>query len=118
MKPPRRDFLKMAAAGAMGLPALRAAVAEPASAKPSSWDSKLMAEAKFIDVNGIRTRYFDGGKGEAMLLVHGGQDAGSRSKIPRAERQMDCGESREDEGKPHVGKQYGIRGLVDDRLQA
>jgi 2-hydroxy-6-oxonona-2,4-dienedioate hydrolase len=28
--------------------------------------------AKFVDVNGIRTRYYDYGQGEAIVLVHGG----------------------------------------------
>jgi len=28
-------------------------------------------EAKFVDVNGIRTRYYDVGSGEPMLLLHG-----------------------------------------------
>lgn len=27
--------------------------------------------AKFVDVNGVRTRYYDYGRGEAILLVHG-----------------------------------------------
>jgi len=31
-----------------------------------------MGEAKYVDVDGIRTRYFEGGSGEAMVLVHGG----------------------------------------------
>ena len=29
-------------------------------------------ESKFVDVDGIRTHYFEAGSGEAMLLVHGG----------------------------------------------
>lgn len=29
-------------------------------------------EEKFVDVKGIRTRYLEGGKGEHLLLVHGG----------------------------------------------
>ena len=33
----------------------------------------MMGTAKFIDVDGIRTRYFDAGDGEAMVLIHGGQ---------------------------------------------
>src|SRR5262245_5256917 len=33
---------------------------------------RTMGEAKFVDVDGIRTRYFEAGSGEAMLLVHGG----------------------------------------------
>ena len=32
-----------------------------------------MGESKFVDVNGIRTRYFEAGQGEAMVLVHGAQ---------------------------------------------
>jgi pimeloyl-ACP methyl ester carboxylesterase len=32
-----------------------------------------MGQAKFVDVKGIRTRYFDGGSGEPIVLVHGGQ---------------------------------------------
>ena len=31
-----------------------------------------MGEAKFVNVDGIRTRYFEGGQGEPMVLVHGG----------------------------------------------
>ena len=30
-----------------------------------------MIDPKFIDVAGIRTRYFDKGSGETLLLVHG-----------------------------------------------
>jgi 2-hydroxy-6-oxo-6-(2'-carboxyphenyl)-hexa-2,4-dienoate hydrolase len=29
-----------------------------------------MGEAKFVNVDGIRTRYFEGGSGEAMVLIH------------------------------------------------
>ena len=29
-------------------------------------------DAKFIDAAGIRTRYFEAGKGEPLLLIHGG----------------------------------------------
>ena len=35
--------------------------------------SDPMGQAKFVDVEGIRTRYFEGGSGEAVLLVHGAQ---------------------------------------------
>ena len=31
-----------------------------------------MKDAKFIDVLGVRTRYFEAGDGEPMLLLHGG----------------------------------------------
>lgn len=31
-----------------------------------------MKNPKFVDVDGIRTRYFDDGEGEPLVLVHGG----------------------------------------------
>jgi 2-hydroxy-6-oxonona-2,4-dienedioate hydrolase len=31
-----------------------------------------MKDAKYIDANGIRTRYFEAGEGEPLLLIHGG----------------------------------------------
>jgi 2-hydroxy-6-oxonona-2,4-dienedioate hydrolase len=41
---------------------------------PPVWASAMRdKDAKYIDVNGIRTRYFEKGKGDALLLVHGGQ---------------------------------------------
>ena len=36
-------------------------------------------EAKFIDVNGARTRYYDVGSGEVILLVHGARPSGTSS---------------------------------------
>src|SRR6516165_3716219 len=36
-------------------------------------------EAKFIDVNGARTRYYDVGSGEPILLVHGARPSGTSS---------------------------------------
>ncbi len=36
-------------------------------------------DAKFVDVSGINTRYFEAGEGEPMLLVHGGQFGGGAS---------------------------------------
>jgi len=42
-----------------------------------AWASSMKDEdAKFIDVDGIRTRYFEKGKGDALLLIHGGQPTG------------------------------------------
>lgn len=41
---------------------------------PPAWLSAMAeSDAKYVDINGVRTRYFDKGKGEALLLVHGGQ---------------------------------------------
>lgn len=34
---------------------------------------KAMEKPKFIDVDGIKTRYFDAGKGEPLVLIPGGQ---------------------------------------------
>ena len=36
-------------------------------------------DAKFVDVKGTNTRYFEAGEGETMLLVHGGQFGGGAS---------------------------------------
>jgi 2-hydroxy-6-oxonona-2,4-dienedioate hydrolase len=36
-------------------------------------------EAKFIDVNGARTRYYDVGSGDVILLVHGARPSGTSS---------------------------------------
>ncbi|HSL23907.1 MAG TPA: alpha/beta hydrolase [Vicinamibacterales bacterium] len=33
--------------------------------------------AKFVDVNGVRTRYYDYGQGEVIVLVHGGMITGA-----------------------------------------
>ena len=42
-----------------------------------AWAGAMADEdAKFIDVNGIRTRYWDQGTGPALLLIHGGQPTG------------------------------------------
>jgi pimeloyl-ACP methyl ester carboxylesterase len=34
--------------------------------------SQSMGESKFVEVDGIQTRYFEGGSGEPIVLVHGG----------------------------------------------
>ena len=43
--------------------------------------TKSMGEAKYVNVDGIRTRYFEGGKGTAMVLVHGSQFGRTGSAI-------------------------------------
>lgn len=43
-----------------------------------------MKNEKFVDVNGIRTRYFDEGKGEALALFHGG-NFGQQDNVDCAE---------------------------------
>jgi len=72
MKPQRREFLATAAAGALALP-LFARTAAAAAGPATSYDSRLMGAPKFVDVDGIRTRYFDAGRGPVMVLIHGGQ---------------------------------------------
>src|SRR5690348_10724626 len=69
--PQRRDFLKQIGVAAAAVPFLSSV---PVSAADNfGWDSRLMGNAKFADVDGVRTRYFEGGKGEALVLIHGGQ---------------------------------------------
>jgi 2-hydroxy-6-oxo-6-(2'-carboxyphenyl)-hexa-2,4-dienoate hydrolase len=68
----RRAFLKTAA-GAATLPLLAAADIPGSAAAQDARDSKMMGAPKFVDVDGIRTRYFDGGSGPTMVLIHGGQ---------------------------------------------
>jgi 2-hydroxy-6-oxonona-2,4-dienedioate hydrolase len=72
MKTPRYEFLATAAAGALAFP-LVAGTALAALGPATSYDSRLMGAPKFIDVDGIRTRYFEAGRGPVMVLIHGGQ---------------------------------------------
>ncbi len=62
MNPLRRAFLQYSVASLAVLPFFTSTKSYAAP----------MASAKFVDVDGIRTRYLEGGSGEAMLLVHGG----------------------------------------------
>jgi len=51
-----------------------------ATAVPVSSTASIQGlEAKFIDVHGIRTRYYDSGQGEPMVLCHGHGWDGSAS---------------------------------------
>ena len=34
-------------------------------------------KAKFVDMNGVRTRYFEYGQGEPLVMIHGGAQAGA-----------------------------------------
>jgi 2-hydroxy-6-oxonona-2,4-dienedioate hydrolase len=72
MRTPRRVFIKQLATSLGAAFILRGAAQAQETPRPSR-DSKLMGEAKFVDVEGARTRYFEGGQGEALVLVHGGQ---------------------------------------------
>ncbi len=47
------------------------------SLPPPVWANSMASDtSKYVDIDGIRTRYFEKGSGDPMLLVHGGQ-AGS-----------------------------------------
>ena len=46
------------------------------SVSPSSIGSH---QARFVDVNGARTRYYDVGSGEPILLIHGARPSGTSS---------------------------------------
>jgi len=58
----RRNFLKHSVASLAVLPFFTSTRSYAAP----------MASSKFVDVDGIRTSYFEGGSGEALVLVHGG----------------------------------------------
>ena len=67
----RRSFIKRSmAALALG----------PLLGRTPSYGTAL-ENGKFVDVDGIRTRYFEGGSGEAMVLVHGGHFGSDISAI-------------------------------------
>jgi 2-hydroxy-6-oxonona-2,4-dienedioate hydrolase len=50
-------------------------VRSAADVKPDASIGSL--KAKFIEVRGVKTRYYDEGKGEPMVMIHGGSMAGS-----------------------------------------
>lgn len=88
----RRDLMRVTAAG-LGTfiggalasdGAQRQSPAEPSSVlpaggRPSPTGSVGGHEAKFANVNGARTRYYDVGAGEPLLLIHGSRPAGRSS---------------------------------------
>jgi 2-hydroxy-6-oxonona-2,4-dienedioate hydrolase len=51
----------------------RTAIAFAAPPPPRWLNDMREADARWVDVDGVRTRYFVAGRGEPMLLVHGGQ---------------------------------------------
>ena len=60
--------------GAMAV-ALVLGGAATAAAQPDGSIGGL--KAKFVDVNGVKARYYEAGAGEPMLLIHGGSTGGS-----------------------------------------
>lgn len=67
------DIHRRRALQAAALAALPIAGSARARAKAASFDSRLMGKPQFVDVDGVRTRYFVGGRGPALVLIHGGQ---------------------------------------------
>lgn len=60
--------------------ALQGCTTAPLQAPPASESASVGGhEAKFIDVDGARTRYYDVGSGEVILLVHGARPSGTSS---------------------------------------
>jgi len=70
----RRAFLRQLGLGMAVLPQ-QLAWSRPtfqAQTRTTAETAAVMGEPKFVDVGGIRTRYFEKGSGDAMVLVHGG----------------------------------------------
>jgi hypothetical protein len=76
----RRDLLAAAGMSAVALPLLSPHYALAADGSIGA-DPKTMGEEKYIDADGYRTRYFEGGSGPAMVMVHGGQWPSTASAI-------------------------------------
>lgn len=71
MESARRDFLKTVALAGAAVPLLKTAASAAQTPQPGT--IKAMGPEKFIDVGGIRTRYFEGGTGTPLVMIHGGQ---------------------------------------------
>ena len=54
--------------------------------EPTWLDAMPLENAQHLDVNGVRTRYFDKGSGPALILVHGGQAGGANNSAQKWEQ--------------------------------
>ncbi|HJP04751.1 MAG: hypothetical protein CL799_11190 [Chromatiales bacterium] len=54
--------------------------------EPAWLNAMPLADARYINVNGIRTRYFDKGSGPVLILVHGGQAGGANNSAQKWEQ--------------------------------
>jgi pimeloyl-ACP methyl ester carboxylesterase len=62
-------------------------VEAPAESATPGWVNAMPADAaRFVDVNGIRTRFFEAGNGPPLVLVHGGQAGGSNNSAEKWEQ--------------------------------
>ena len=71
-----QSLMAAAIAATLALPALAFAQLPP-GVGPNGENGGFTA--KFVDVNGVRTRYYEEGSGEPMVLVHGSGFAGTAS---------------------------------------
>ncbi len=56
----------------------RSAAPSPAAPQTAAPNGSIAGlQARFIDVQGVKTRYYEAGQGEPMVLIHGGSTAGS-----------------------------------------
>ncbi|MAF82684.1 MAG: hypothetical protein CL797_01100 [Chromatiales bacterium] len=59
----------------------------PQNQEVPAWHNSMpLEDARYLDVNGIRTRYFDRGKGPVLILVHGGQAGGANNSAQKWEQ--------------------------------
>ncbi len=61
-------------------------VDRPPQPKPPWLNTLPEASAKFVDAGGIRTRYFERGSGQPIVLVHGGQAGGANNSAQKWEQ--------------------------------
>jgi len=57
---------------------------------PAWIDAMPDDSARFIDISGIRTRYFERGSGPPLVLVHGGQAGGDNNSAQKWEQNFDA----------------------------
>ena len=70
--------VRMAAAfAAAALMALAAGITAAAQDKPDPRSEIGGLHSKYVDVNGVKARYYEAGAGEPMVMIHGGFTAGS-----------------------------------------
>ena len=84
--------------------------------------------AKFVDVNGVRTRYYDYGQGDTVVLAHGGEPGGLSSSANTWSRNIP-GLARRFRvlavdrlaqgvtGNPKNEKDFGVQGQVEHMYQ-
>lgn len=66
---------------------LAAEATDPRPSPDYPWlDAMPVAEARYVEVGGIRTRYFEQGEGRPLVLVHGGQAGGANNSAQKWEQ--------------------------------